>query len=383
MREMMPHQHSALAYATPRKAIALYMEMRLGKTLVAIRWVTSLPLLRRRVLVVAPLAVVNTWREELLKEGVPPDHITLVKGSRKQRLASLSGGIQGYFLMGYEALRVTPEASTAGFTVLICDESTKIRNPKATITRTLLQKFNGIPYKAVLSGLPAPEGPLDYYTQFQFLHGKFMGAHNYWHFRNSYFKLYGFDWVPKPNVLGLIKEAVHRDAFVLTRKQSGIGSRKIYEKRYVQMNAKQRKAYRQVEKEFALTVDNTTIETKWNPVKLSWLQRIAGGFTPPPVSGQISEAKNEELLSLLQGELKGEQVIVWYRFNDELNSTFLYLTKHGIRSHIITGEVALPLRNEHIESFKNKTWKKILPSFGKKDSVKTQMRIGQGFWKKT
>ena len=38
LRKLMPHQADALAYANQNSAIALFMEMRLGKTLVAIRW---------------------------------------------------------------------------------------------------------------------------------------------------------------------------------------------------------------------------------------------------------------------------------------------------------------------------------------------------------
>ena len=46
MRQLMPQQKLALQYATKRARIALFMAMRLGKSLVAIRWTEAASLKR-------------------------------------------------------------------------------------------------------------------------------------------------------------------------------------------------------------------------------------------------------------------------------------------------------------------------------------------------
>ena len=343
LRPLMPHQHDALAYANKRSSVALFMEMRLGKTIVAIRWAQRQAKHRAgRILVVAPLAVLRTWQEELIKEG--ETSVTL-KGK------CVVGGQAQFFLINYELLRARPGLFQVDWDVIILDESTKIRNPQAQITKLLLHNRDRFPARAILSGMPAPESAQDFCCQMLFLHPEFLGAQNFWQFRHRFFNLYGYDWVPRLGVLGKIRAAVHERAFVFTRKQAGIGSKKIYEKRYVEMSAAQRKQYKKIEKEFAYeTKDHAEIQTKWNPVKLTWLARVAGGFNPDSLL--VSDSKAREVLSLLKGELVQEQVIVWFRFNQELRHCDAVLRNEGIRSACITGETSQETRQDTVARFK-------------------------------
>jgi len=356
LRTLLPYQKEALDWAKKESRIALFMEMRLGKTLIAIRWALSQmhPIKPGRILVVAPLSVLPTWKEELQKENYPSNLTFTLTGAKKRRLEMVDSSPQGFFLINYEGLRVLPELTLKQWDCIILDESTRIRNPKALITKTLLTRSEHIPSKAILSGLPAPESPLDYFTQFQFLHTSFMQCYNYWQFRKRYFALYGFDWIARPGILGEIKRNVHEKSFVLTRKQVSIGSRKVYEKRYVDMTPKQKKIYNQVEKEFAYSIKERNISesTKWIPVKFSWMTRIAGGFSPDGTL--LSLAKAREIESLFKGELKQEQVIIWFKHNQELHAVGKYLLEKGISTLPITGETNLAVREHYISLFKRR-----------------------------
>src|SRR5690606_17681710 len=55
--------------------------------------------------------------------------------------------------------------------VVILDESTKVRKPKAKVTQIALQYLSQASHRAVLTGLPNPEGPEDFVTQMMFLCG--------------------------------------------------------------------------------------------------------------------------------------------------------------------------------------------------------------------
>ena len=127
LRPLMPHQKSALTWARKFRRIALFLEMRLGKTLVAIRWAKHKPY-KTKILVVAPLSVLPTWQEELVKEGVSPNDIQFIRGSLSERL-KISSYVDGWFLINYESLRATPSLASRRWTHMILDESMRIRNP--------------------------------------------------------------------------------------------------------------------------------------------------------------------------------------------------------------------------------------------------------------
>lgn len=340
LRKLRPYQKDALSYTKDKDQIALLMEMRLGKSCVAIRWAKRFP---GRKLIVAPLSVLASWEEELEKEE--QTKVFYLKKAKQLFMDS-------WFLINYEGLRARPHYLDWGWETIICDESTKIRNPQAKITKLLCDDLR-IPRRAILSGLPAPESSLDYFQQMKFLHGSFLGFDSYWSFRQTlyYNPPYTYDWIPRKNVVNRIKEAVHESAFVLTRKQAKIGPEKIYEKRYVEKNALQKRLYKEVMKTFEYKNNDVEMATKWATVKFVWLARIAGGFGADGIDF-LSGAKAEELLSLLKGELREEKVVVWFRFNKELEYVSKVLDGAGIQYSTITGSRKPAERKDATENFR-------------------------------
>ena len=292
------------------------MEMRLGKTLVAIRWAQLNKF--ERILVVAPKSVLPSWKEELLDEEYAEQDICLLEGDWSTRFTKATTTGITWFIVNFAGLRNTRELLEFPWDCIIVDESTRIKNSKADTTKMLCLDTKHVGHKAILSGHPCPESEMDYYEQFRFLYGSFMHQHNFWYWRRHYCIQYSHGgWEVKGCFVPRIKEEVNRLAFVMTRKQAGIGSKKIYEKRYVELNEKQKKLYKQADKDFEVTLDgDKEFRTKWVPVKRGWLLKIASGFTP---DGEVvSNCKLEELQRLLAGDLKGEKVVVWFRHNDEL-----------------------------------------------------------------
>lgn len=323
MKTLMPHQVRALDYAKPLARIALFCEMRLGKTLVAIRWGKFNKL--KKVLVLAPKAVFKPWRAELLEEGLTP---LIPEGSLEERwkqINELKSKETKWVLLNYEAVSLYPDFLSFDWDGIICDESTYLRKPKPEITKYLTKHTDHVGYKAILSGLPAPESPKDYFSQFKFLYGNFMFEHTYWHWQNKYCIQVGYDWEVKSCYMDKIKEEVNSRAFVLTRKDAGMGSKKVYERRYVEMNSEQIKLQKLIERDYAYEEKNEEWTTKYAPVKYLALGRIAGGFSP--VKRMISDAKLMEIKSLLKEELKDQKVVIWFRFNDELEYVHEYLRK--------------------------------------------------------
>lgn len=350
LRPALPHQKAALEWAKSRGRIALLMEMRLGKMLVAIRWAHERATSTNN-LVIAPLSTLEGWRRELLLEGVPADKIRRI-GTR-DRIHTWADGTQ-WHLTNYEAVRARPDIlSRGGFTCWILDESPRIKNPSAQVSK-LINAWAGLPVnRAILTGLPAPESPLEYYQQFAFLAGgrypgaiPWMGAPTYWHWRERYFRQQGYDWIPEPGTAAAIREAVRSQSFVLTRKQAGVGSHKARELRTVELPGKARKAYRAMLRGW----ETGDFSAKYAVQRATWLARICGGSFP----GAEHVAKTAELLSLIGrgGELSAERVVVWFRFNDELRAVGRALGRAGIPWEGITGDTELGQRSRAADRFR-------------------------------
>ena len=68
MKQLRPNQRDAFAYTMRVAHPALFMEMRLGKTLVAIRRVKTYADCSK-ILVVGPYSVLSGWEDDLMSDG--------------------------------------------------------------------------------------------------------------------------------------------------------------------------------------------------------------------------------------------------------------------------------------------------------------------------
>lgn len=320
----------------------MFMEMRLGKTLVAIRWAMTRPR-ARRVLVCCPVEVIRSWRRELEIEG---ERLVELRGpDRLERMSAERRSGARWFAVNYENTRVgghrtkggkpraVPSAvAAAEWDVVILDESTAIRSPRSQTTRVALAYLARATYKAVLTGLPNPESADDYVTQFCFLSGRFMGARNYWEWRaRNMIPLQTRAWAVKRGATARIREEVHRRAFVLSRKSAGIGNMKMRETRHVQLPAAIKREMRRAERDFEVG----DLLTNNKLVTLTWLQRLAGGQFPD--ERLRHDAKMVELAKLLTGELADQPAVVWARYTAEIDRAVETLERARVSALAVKG----------------------------------------------
>ena len=337
-RTLYPHQQNALQWAEDKNFVAFFMQMRLGKTITAIRWAQAKN--PAKVLVVCPAPVVFVWPEELRAEGLPA--MALVGTKRREMVA------EGWNIISYDSLRGSPEIARQMWDVVILDESTRIRVPRSKISKlitTELAKFAQC--RAILSGLPAPESVHDYFQQILFLREEFMGCTNYWQWRNRYFQpdAKGWTWYPKPGTERRVTNALREMSFTIHRKDVNLGGRKIRERRVIPMSIPQRKMHQQALKEWA-AADHTTRNAL---TKVLWMARAAGGFDPD--GRLISTNKLRELDNLLMTELAKEQVIVWFRFRAELREALRRIAGNGIPVAAIHGDIIGRARRDILSKF--------------------------------
>lgn len=349
IRNLYPYQEQIVKYLENTSYSALFVDMRLGKTLCTIRALKDLP---GRKLILCPKAVINTWCDELEAEGIT--EYSWFSTSELKRIKNIVSVIPApWNIMNYEAIMRVEPKDLEDFNYIVCDESVRIAHPQAKTTKFLTQHFRNAKKRIILSGNPAPNNPLEYFSQMQFLHGEWMDCKNYWQFRQRYFisDPQGWQWWTRHSSQDAIKMQLRKDAYILSRKDVGLDNVKVYEKRVVEMPAVLRKEYDRMEKEFACKMpDGTELETSYILSQLSFLLQMAGGSLSKQ---KFSDFKIKELVNLLTGELKGEKVLIFCQFRWEEAEIVKALRKQQIPSDSINGDTPLERRKILQDVFNN------------------------------
>ena len=318
-----------LRYSVSVQHPALFVQMRLGKTIVAIRSIKIRG--SRKVLVVAPYSALYGWSLELEAEGETSKGIVELYGTRDERLKMLETEYSRskWFLLNKEGHRVIPEIADYSFDVLVIDESTFIKAPYSknkgsTVTRFYCENFRDVNNRYILTGTPAPEGEMDYFCQLRFLNWGIWKEKSYWEFRQKHFGIINYTEYIKPNSSKYLEWILAKNCYFLTRADVNLGGKKVYERRKVQLTKKVRKIYEKIEKEFVLEYMGQAQDTIYATTKYVWLRRLCGGFVDQEF---VSYVKIKEVEHLLSGELKNEQVVILAKHVNEVKQLTKYFSK--------------------------------------------------------
>ncbi len=330
----MPHQRNAWRYLLEHRHGALFMEMRTGKSLPTIRRIRLLQ--PRRVLIMAPTCALGGWESELALEG--ETDVVYLTGPRKRRLKTLRAGHR-WNLINKEGWRALPEVGNRArigprahepvptgeritWDAVVLDESPFLKSPRSQVTRFVLKYLRSCATRRyILTGLPAPEGPEDYWTQFAFLDGRAFGHRTFWGWRAAAFRPneLGYGWSLCREEERCVRAAVQARAFVCSRQDACMPEKHIRQVRRLDMPTELRKTYRRAEREFILEYRAVRARTIYAVAKWQWLRQMCDGI----VDGRLVwPGKVYELRALLRGELRREQVVVWFAYNHSVRAAW-------------------------------------------------------------
>lgn len=347
MKKLRSYQKAALRYANSQAHPALFMEMRLGKTLVTIRSIKCGGF--SRILIVGPYSVFGSWLDELESERESKNGLVVLDSSgpiRSQLLKESWDSGNKWFLLSKEGHLVVPEICKFPWDCVVLDESTFIKAPPGVSGRTkrfnvskyYTEKFRDVSKRYILTGTPAPESPLNYYMQLRFLDESILKVDSYWKFRHTYFKRVGHKWVLSKKGSAMLTRKLAENCFFLKRSEVNLGGEKIYEVRKVKMCPQANRTYKTLEDEFILEVDSVEVDaTIYKTTQYIWLRRLCGGM--PDTDGFRFNHKVKEIYSLLTSELQDQQVVIWCKFVDEIKALSKFLIKKKYRIGIIHGDV--------------------------------------------
>ena len=277
---------------------ALFWEMRLGKTIVTIKFLSQRRD-ARRILVVAPYSALAGWRDELWREGQLTHSIYKDEPGDRADYFYLSRNDAGWFLVNWECHRYV-DILSYDWDAIVMDE-TWIANPKAAVTKYFLSSTKS-KYRILLTGTPAPETELQYWSQLEWIQPGVTVTKSFWDYRIRWFRPEGFDWKMSVRGRQFLAGVLARSCSVLKRSDVGLQKEVIFKKWMVQLTPRARTRYQAAE--MALLDDRILkfAGERWNAAR-----RICSG-----------PEKEKDLTTLLEGDLAKDRVIIWANYVEEV-----------------------------------------------------------------
>jgi len=342
------------------RGAALLMEMGTGKTLTTIALIGRAFLngLISRALIVAPLSVANVWAEEFEKFAAF-DYVLAVlegdSGKKADTLRHMTGTDLQVVVLNYESTwRLEEELRKWKPDVIVCDESSRIKNPNAKQSKALHRLAKQVKYRLILTGTPIQNNPLDFFSQYKVLDESIFGP-SYYAFRSRYATLGGYgnhQIVGYKNLPELVQKA-HSVAYRVTKEEALDLPEMVDETRYVTLDPQGMKIYESLEAASYAELLKGEVVVRNILTQLLRLQQVTGGFIRDDKGGpvqQVSKAKLmalEEIIDDVLGE--GKKLVIFARFVPEIDAISKLLAEKGIKHSVISGEIKN--RSEQVQQF--------------------------------
>ena len=321
-----PHgyQERAIQFLLEQPSGALFLDPGMGKTSVTLTALSKL--LDRfeigKILVVAPLRVVQSvWEQEASKWA----HLTYLKfstvlGSAKQRIAALSQRADIY-LINYENLPWLIENVAFAFDAVIFDEASKMKSHKAKRFKLFKRIRHLIDRVWLLTGTPASNGLLDVWSQIFLLdRGERLGK-TFTGFRDRYFisDYHGYNWTLRKNADQKIYDRLADVCLTLTAEDYLELPRRIDTVIDIDLPAKARDQYIQLERNFLAELGDETVEVLHAAALTNKLLQFANGAIYTDEEKNWTEVHDAKLTALaeLVDEAAGQPLLIAYTYQTD------------------------------------------------------------------
>lgn len=376
------HQEEAIRRATApgQRDFALFFDMGTGKT------ATTINILRHRyfenkrimrTLILCPVVVCENWRREFNAHSKIGHQVFVLKGSEKQRLALFNEKKElrsaPIFVTNYEALQMKGLMQALlnwKAEILVCDESQRLKNPKAVRTKMAIMLADLAKHRHILSGLPILNTPLDIWSQFRVLDkGESFLDHlgyplNFWAFRNRYFydKNAGMPvdrhfpkFLPVDGCLESLNKIIYKKAMRVMKSECLDLPPFIRIKIEVDLDPEQERLYESMKKHFiAYLKSGEAVTAQIAVTKALRLQQIVSGYCKTEDGKEITLKHNprlDALESLLEDIPSTEKVIIWATFKENYRQIRNLCEKLGLTYVELHGDIDRKQHQKSIDSF--------------------------------
>lgn len=335
----------------------LFLEMGLGKTKIVIDLISYLKLMGKingPVLYVCPNSVLENVKNEFEEHSSIDWKIEILNGAKSKKLRNLQGDYDIY-IMNYEAVRtIEQELMKKEFDVIICDESTRIKNSRALCSKSLHRLGQAVKYRYIMTGTPVTQCAIDIYSQYKFLEPSLFGP-SFYAFKNKYAIMGGFN---NHQIIGYRNlEELHKKIFAIalrfTKKDCLDLPDKIYEVKQFDLNPEEQKLYEQIKENILVSIADQQITAQLAITKLIKLTQVTSGFVLTDDNKRV-EIKNSSKLRLLKETVEDvlpNKIIIWNNFTANVDMVSNMLSEMKIRHIVFDGRVKQTNRQDLVNEF--------------------------------
>ena len=340
---------------------ALLMEMGTGKTITSIAVVGRAYLSSKikRLLILAPKSIVSVWEEEFRKFADFPYSLSVLQGSSAKKVEALKAiphrGLE-VAVVNYDSITlIEKELAAWNPDFLICDESSKIKNPTAKMSKSTHRIAKLCKYRLILTGTPIQNNPLDFFSQYKVLDESIFGK-SFYAFKNEYAVLGNFNQpIGWRNLAELVKKA-HSIAFRVTKEEALDLPETTDIIRSISFEDKAQKLYKKFVKDSYTELSKGEVTATNILTRLLRLQQITGGFLRPDEEcdryEKVSTAKLDALEDIVDTAIsENKKLVIIARFIPEITEICKMIESKGIEYAKVCGEVKD--RAAEVDAFQN------------------------------
>jgi len=402
------HQKRAFMISSLLPASALLMEQGTGKTLSALTTISKLYNDGKinKLLIIAPLSVLDVWVHEFEKFIVIPFDIKIVKGnidtkkdafdSKNNKENHLNVRIVNYDAIAPRKIKQKDENGKILYaikygkkepiynevggiygainnwinndtekTMIILDESQRIKNKNTGRSRIIYQLGDNVIYKMILTGTPITQSPMDLWSQYRFLDKSIFGT-SFYKFRNEYAVMGGYknkEIVGYKNLDELISKA-HSIGYRVTKDDALDLPEYVDQYLYVDLKSS-KKYYEDMYNEAKIilgeSLNKVEIKTSLVITQLLRLSQITGGYITRLIKDenkndkkeyvQIGDEKLNVLKEFIEDYPKDKKIVIVCRFIPEVIGICKMITSMGRTCDVIYGDTKN--RGDIINNFQN------------------------------
>ena len=356
------HQKETAAFLTLRKRAFCFNEQGTGKT-AAVIWAADY-LMKigavRRVLIICPLSIMKSaWQQALFKFAVHRS-CDIAYGKREQRIKVVQGGAE-FVIVNFDGLEIIKdEIANGGFDLIVADEASAYKNIQTNRWKTLKTLLTPDTWLWMLTGTPAAQSPVDAFGLAKLINPdgipKFYGQ-----FRDKVMEKVGqFRWIPRANSEVTVHNAL-QPAIRFEKAQCLDLPDVTYVEREAPLTPQQKMYYKILKEQMLMDADGEEVTAVNAAVKLNKLLQISGGAVYSD-NKEVIEFDVSNRLKVVQEVIEeaSHKVLVFVPFTHTIQLLKDHLTKAGITSEIINGQISAGKRYDVFQRFQNQTDPKVL-----------------------
>lgn len=318
------YQLKAINLIKEKNKFALFIDMGLGKTVTTLTAIKDLHLENKikKTLIIAPLAICkNEWQKQASEwEHLKDIKFSLCIGNEKSRIEALKIKAEIY-IINLEQIEWLLTKTNFTFDSLIIDECHTFKDPSTRRFKALKKVIHTLKTVILLTGTPSSNSLLNLWSQIYLLdQGQRLGR-TFTQFKLKFFNQTGYNgyiWLPKEGAKEKITELIKDISISMDQKDYIELPDTIFVKKDVELNNLSIDIYKEAEKEFLISINQTEIDIPNSAALANKLLQICNGaiYDDKRNVYEIHKEKLKALRNIIDNN-PNENFLVAYNYNSD------------------------------------------------------------------